>query len=110
MREIELERGRIAQRKLTLDRVGITGSILFFLLAVLLYGQVIVESEFWELASLAFSDLGIIAQNWNKFAYSLMETLPVMYLAIILAPVFFLFLFSSSYLSSNNHNSYRGHA
>ena len=107
LNKIELERGAIIQRKLTLDRVGIAGSILFLLGTVSLLGQIIVESDFWKLASLAFTDLDIIARDWEGYAYSLMETLPIAYTAAILIPAFFLFLFFGSYQSLTNRNHHK---
>lgn len=104
---IELESDKVIQRKLFLDRVGIAGSILFLLGTVYFFGQIIIESDFWRLASLAFTDLDIIARNWQGFGYSLMETLPVAHTTVILMPAFLFFLFFNSYQSLINRNHHK---
>jgi len=103
LHRIELERKKAIGRKIILDRFGMAGSILFLLIAVFAFGRPILESEFWRLCSLTFSDIEIVTQNWREFSYSLLETFPVIYIIAILIPIFSLFLFFSSYLSINNH-------
>jgi hypothetical protein len=104
LNRIELEKNKAIQRKLFLDRIGIAGSILFLLGTLFPLGKIILESEFWQLASLIFSDLEIIVQNWSQFIYSLLETLPIVQIVGILIPVFFFSLFFNSYRSLINRN------
>ncbi|MFH1183069.1 MAG: hypothetical protein V1690_02295 [Candidatus Moraniibacteriota bacterium] len=107
LHRIDLEREKTIQRKIILDRFGIAGSILLLLTSIFFFGRMILASEFWTLASLAFSDIEIIAQNWQEFSYSLMETFPTTYTVAILLPVFFFFLFFNSYLSLNRSNHHK---
>jgi hypothetical protein len=95
-----------AKRKLILSYFGILGSALAAFYLVLIFGEGIAKSEFFSLMSLAFSDLSIVLINWKDFAYSLLETFPVIYTAIIIAPIFTLFLSISSYLNNHNHNKH----
>jgi hypothetical protein len=104
---IDLETGRTTQRKIILDWLGIAGSILLLLTAIFSFGQMIFVSEFWTIVSLLFTDIEIITQNWEGFVYSLMETFPTTYTVAILLPVFFFFLFFSSYLTLNSRNHHK---
>lgn len=107
LHRIDLEKEKSIQRKIILDWFGIAGSILLLLTAIFFFGQVILASDFWALASLAFTDIGIIAYNWQEFSYSLMETFPLVHTFAILLPIFLFFLFFSSYLSLNNRNNHK---
>jgi len=99
LREIESERKRRLRIELFLSRVGSAGSLLVFFYTAYAFGQVIVDSEFWKIASLIRSDLSMVASNWQEFSYSLLETLPVSSLVAILLPIFTLTLFFNLYLS-----------
>lgn len=61
--EIEFLRKKRAKRKLLLSYFSLTGSLGAFVLAVFEYGGVFLQSEFWDIVSLIFSDAMIVAQN-----------------------------------------------
>lgn len=100
---IETEKSLIIKRKRIISIFGLTFSGMAAIWAGLTFGSEIAQSEFWRLMSLAFSDLGIVLANWKDFSYSLLETFPVIYIAIIIAPIFTLFLSIGSYLNNRNH-------
>lgn len=101
------ERAREIRVEIFLSRIGFVGSFLVLFYAASVFGKAILESEFWYLVSLVFSDLSIIAQNWQEFTYSLLETMPVINLVAVLLPIFLSLLFFNSYLTLNHEKSYR---
>jgi hypothetical protein len=60
--------------------IGVFSSLAFF-------GHEILASDFWSFASLGFSDAGVVAANWQEYALSLLETLPVFSIIAVLAPM-----------------------
>jgi len=94
------------QRRLVLSYAGIFSSIIAVFYLAMSLGSGIVESEFFSLVSLAFSDLGVVLANWKNFAYSLLETFPAIYAAAIAAPIFTLLLSINGYLNNHNHSRY----
>jgi hypothetical protein len=60
--------------------IGVVSSIAYF-------GSAIVASDFWSIASLAFSDLGTVVGHWQDYGLSLLETLPVVSIIAVLVPV-----------------------
>lgn len=103
--KIEAIGARQAQRKLAFSYTGIAVSIFAVFYSVAVFGEGVIKSEFFSLVSLVFSDLGIVLANWKDFSYSLLETFPVIYAAVIIAPIFTLLLSFNAYL--NNHNPNR---
>jgi len=105
LNRIEREKSRVGRAELFMSRLGLTGSLFVLLYTSWVFGQAIIDSEFWRIASLVSSDLGAVAGNWQEFGYSLLETLPVSGLVAILLPLFTLFLCFNFYLtlSSKNH-------
>ena len=55
-------------------------------------GSTIIDSEFFDLMKLAFSDAAIVLQNWREYTYSLLETMPVTSIAMLLSPIFTLLI------------------
>jgi len=100
------EKDRAVRRKLLVSRLGLGASMAVFLAAVSVFGDAVWQSEFWNLVSLAFSDMWVVAQNWNEFAYSLMETFPTVSVVAILAPVTVLLFSFSVYLEANHKHKY----
>ncbi|MDZ4385572.1 MAG: hypothetical protein U0944_04110, partial [Candidatus Moranbacteria bacterium] len=103
---VAMEEYRAVRRKLLVSRLGLGVSMAVFLAAVSVFGNAILQSEFWNLVSLVFSDMWVVAQNWNEFAYSLMETFPTVSVAAILAPVMILLFSFSVYLEANHKHKY----
>lgn len=95
------------RRKLLLSQLGSLGSAFAVVYTLFVFGQAVVGSEFWTMLSLLFTDAGVVFSNWDNFFYSVMETFPVLTLAVILLPVFFLFMSISSYLSVSDKNNFK---
>jgi len=60
--------------------VGVITSLAYF-------GSQIMSSDFFSIASLGLTDWGTVAGHWQDFAESLLETLPVVSIIAVLAPV-----------------------
>lgn len=106
LKKIELEKKKQVRGKLFLAYFGLAGSLASAVCAVSIFGNEFLKSEFWSMISLIFSDAFIVAGNWREYAYSLLETLPVMQMIAILVPTFTFLLSLNFYLSSrkNKHN------
>jgi len=103
---IETERNQKLRRQLTLSLAGSLSSVLAAVWAIAVFGGSVLNSEFISMASLIFSDINIVARNWNDFALSLLETLPTLSVIVILVPLFTLFLSLSSYLNLHSHRKF----
>lgn len=104
MQKIGFQKEKALKRKLIFSYAGLIGSSLAIFGAIFSFGGVVLQSEFWNLARLLFSDLAIVVGNWKDFMYSLLETFPVVNAIAILIPVFTLFLSFNSYLNSRKNN------
>lgn len=102
--KMELLKEKQAKRKLMLSYFGLTTSFGTFMLAVISYGNTFFKSEFWDLLKLSITDTGVILGSWNTFIYALLETFPVVSLAVILIPTFALLFSFSEYLKIHNRN------
>jgi len=102
--KITRERNKLIREKKTLAWTGLFGSALAAVYTISVFGQQIWQSDFWRIATLAFSDVNIIASNWGDYAFSLLETFPAMQAAILLAPVFVLLLSLNAYFKLVNNN------
>jgi hypothetical protein len=100
-----LEKTRKTRMRRAISELGFVFSALATVWVSATFGSEILQSEFWKIMSLAFSDLGIIAGDWKSYLYSLMETFPAIYAAAIAAPIFTLLLSINGYLNNHNHNS-----
>jgi hypothetical protein len=111
--KIEVLAAKRTRRKLIFSYAGLLVSIAAGVCAVAVFGSGLIESEFWKLILLAFSDLSVVLANWKDFAYSLMETIPVVHVAVILTPVFAIFWLLSFYTSAKsamkNSHDFRGY-
>lgn len=106
-RAVAMAESRKVRQKIVLSYAGFLASAIALIYASATLGTAFLHSEFWSVATLLFSDVLVVAGNWQEFAYSLLETFPALTLAAILIPVFTLFLSISSYLSlNNNHHKY----
>lgn len=107
LQKIELQRKRKIKMELVLSHIGIIGSVLTAIYTGLTFGQKILQSEFWSIMSLIFSDALTVAINWKEFIYSLMETFPVINSVIVLIPIFTFLMSYYFYLNLNNKNSHK---
>lgn len=106
LKKIEFEKEKQVRRKLFLSYFGLAGSLVMAACAVSIFGNEFLNSEFWSMTSLLFSDAFVVAGNWQEYAYSLLETLPVMQMIVILIPIVGLLWFFGFYLSIKNKSRY----
>lgn len=82
-----------------------------FLVLLVLFSNRFFGSEFWQIVSLAFTDLSLVQNYSEEFLYSLAETFPAPSVAILLAPLFLHFValaFRSRYTSLEmEHKTHR---
>lgn len=87
---------KIQKRKLWLKAgssfFGAFTSVLTAVYFFATFGKSILESEFWNILSLAFSDVTIVASHYQEFFFSLLETLPALTFALMLIPIFTLLI------------------
>ena len=101
LQKIEIRTQKEARQKVISSYVYMFGSICLLIYSAIAFGQEILQSEFWSIAFLFFSDMKVVLVNWQEFSYSLMETFPTISVAAILAPACFLLWSLASY--SNWH-------
>jgi hypothetical protein len=108
MDQIILERNRQIKRKLATAYAGIFASLSALAYVTSAYGKTLLKSEFWNIFSLAFSDMTIVFKHWSDFLLSLQETFPTLIIAAMLVPIFAILLFLGYYLdiSSKNNQKY----
>lgn len=103
---VAMEKDRAAERKLWVSRLGLGLSSAVFLASVSVFGKAILQSEFWSIVSLVFSDLLVVARNWQDFSYSLLETFPTVGATAVLVPVMMLLFSFSVYLEAGRKHKY----
>lgn len=86
-----------ARRKRASFQFGFAFFGVSILLAVSFLGKEIASSQFWNIASLAFSDAGVVILNWQTFGISLLETIPTAAMLSMLTPTFFLLILIKKY-------------
>jgi hypothetical protein len=109
LKAISLENSRKVAKKLMFARAGIAVSFGALVYTLFVFGRTFLESDFWNLAKLIFSDTGIIAGHFGDFSISLLETLPVVEIFAILVPVFAVMLMLSRYFKFSNNNFKHNH-
>lgn len=97
---ITAEEELLAKRKRSWALFGLLTSFGVLSVFGLQYGALFLQSDFWTLLSLVFSDLGIIAVSFQDFFYSLLETLPVGPLLFFFLPLTIFFWSTSLFFSS----------
>jgi len=103
--QIEKEKIRKVKRQLIFSYFGLGGSFVLAIFVGILFGQAFLQSEFWTMLSLVFSDIAIVLKNWDTFFLSLLETFPTMHVIIFLVPVFMMLVSANFYLT--NKASYK---
>ncbi len=86
---LRLEQARRAEHTYRHQRAvyGLLLSSVLWLVALTVSGTALIQSEFWTLFGLLFSDFAMVAAVSGDFLVGLLETLPVIPLALILAPI-----------------------
>ena len=81
---------------------GFAASVAAFAGAGFAFGGSILQSEFWSIVSLVFSDAKIVVANWKDFSYSALETFPVVGAMAMLVPTGMLLWSASQYFVWHN--------
>lgn len=103
---IQVEKDRVIKRELMISRFGLAGSVAVFLVAIFTLGGAILQSEFFNIISLAFSDISVVATHWQEFAYSMAESFPTISVVAILIPVLTALWSLSLYFNFKNKNHF----
>ncbi len=109
LQKVSLIKAKNARRKLVLDYVGMTVSLAAFIYAVLIFRINLVHSDFLSLASLLFSDVAIVLAHWQDFAFSLLETFPIVSTVYLLVPIISFLMFLKLFFNLNSHKHYYKH-
>lgn len=103
LRAISLENSQKVARKLMFARAGIAVSFGSLAYTLFVFGRAFLESDFWNLAKLSFSDSGVVATHAGDYWISLLETLPVLEIFAILVPVVAVLVIFSYYFKFTNN-------
>ena len=107
LKAITLENSRKVARKLMYARAGLAVSFGALVYALFVFGRAFLESDFWNLAKLSFSDSGVITSHISDYSVSLLETLPVVEIFAMLLPIFAVMMLLSYYFKFTNNNHFK---
>ncbi|MDD5396559.1 MAG: hypothetical protein PHW24_00695 [Candidatus Moranbacteria bacterium] len=85
---IEKEKLKKIARKRLFIQMGFAASGISSIVAVAIFGQEILTSDFFRIATLGFSDLKTVGILWQDYVFSLLETLPTATMVAMLLPIF----------------------
>lgn len=74
---------------------GIAFSFAGLLLSGFFFGGTLIQSEFWSIVSIFFSDISSVTNYLGDFILLLLETLPIIPLLAFFVPIFFVCIFLS---------------
>ncbi len=103
---LEEEKKRAQQLRL-FSLVGLSVSVILFLVGIGIWGQTLVQSEFWQVATLIISDFGVVLRFWDSLLLALLETFPALSFTLFLIPIFSFFLFLVMYTSVQSSTKFR---
>jgi hypothetical protein len=106
LKAIAFKKSLEIRKKLMFARAGLVASFGAFFYMFFIFGKSFLESDFFNLIKLVFSDTGIIITHLGEFSISLLETLPVIEIFAMLVPVFILAMMFSYYFKFTNNNHY----
>ena len=112
LRSIALATSQQTKRNLMIAWFGFVGSFVALIFFGWSYGPAFLQSDFWNLISLLFSDAVVVADNWSDFSFSLLETFPAFSIILLLFPVFTFLLTFSMYaklFKKGRDNDYHGY-
>jgi hypothetical protein len=110
LKKIEKEKIKKVKRQLIFSYIGLSVSALFSIYTILNFGQLFLQSEFWNVFSLIFSDAMVVLKNWNVYIFSLLETFPAIYATVLLLPIFTMLISVNVFLNNkiNSTHKYSG--
>jgi len=103
LKAIVREKGFEIRKKLMFARAGLAVSFGALAYTLFVFGRAFLESDFWNLAKLMFTDTGTIAGHIGDYWASLLETLPVVEIFAMLVPVFAIMIMLSYYSKFTNN-------
>lgn len=103
LKAVARENSRNISQKLMFARGGLAVSFGALAYTLFVFGRAFLESDFWNLAKLSFSDSGAVATHVGDYWISLLETLPVLEIFAMLVPVLAVMLMLSYYFKFSNN-------
>ena len=109
LKAISIKKSLEIRKKMMFVRAGLAVSFGALAYTLFVFGKAFLESDFWNLAKLAFSDSGVIASHVGDYSVSLLETLPVVEIFAMLLPAFAVMIMLSYYFkfTNNKFNSFK---
>lgn len=98
---IESEQEKARKRQLFFSFALSSLSVFAFTAFLFLLGKELINSSFWSILKLVFTDTGIVFTHFSEYLYSLLETMPVFYFLLFLIPLY-IFVLSIKYLVRSN--------
>jgi hypothetical protein len=96
---------RQLRMRIRLAYAGIFLSLIMAFSSIFNASRGFIKSDFWQVLSLLFTDLSVIARNWQEFLFSLEETFPLGLVLMVLIPVFTLLISLVYYFDNSQHNN-----
>ena len=88
LERIDKERIRRVERRIVLICAGLAVSVGILIPVFEQMQAALVDSGFMQLASLVFSDSGIVFSEWRNFSIAVLESLPILNIVAFLAIIF----------------------
>lgn len=95
--QIEVEIEKRKERQILFSFALSALSVFAFTSFLFLAGEELINSGFWQILKLIFTDTSIVFAHFSEYLYSLIETMPVFEFLLFLIPLF-AFLLSLNYL------------
>ncbi len=97
LRSINILSEKQLRRQKNIFLFGMSVSFMSILFSLFFFGNSLVQSDFWSIFSIIFSDISVIVLHFSDFGFLLLETFPVVPLLILFVPVFFFCILFSLY-------------
>ena len=88
LERIDKERIRRVERRIVLICAGLAVSVGILIPVFERMRTALVDSGFMQLASLVFSDSGIVFSEWRNFSIAVLESLPILNIVAFLSVIF----------------------
>jgi len=94
------------KRRMAVFSAGLISSAVAIIASFRVVESEMIKSGFIQFASLIFSDMGTVLSNWQNFVLALLESLPVVSIAVFLLTIF-AFLQSLKFLARDSKVFFR---